>query len=95
MSTKMTFETAYQLQEFEAIMHEHFARDGKCWEGHHPANHARIMEQMYKLIYQLKDEVDRMPNLLHEFFNHSSDASPLEASEQEQLEKDFKYWISE
>ncbi|HAS91575.1 MAG TPA: hypothetical protein DCS12_04820 [Clostridiales bacterium] len=91
----MTFETTYQLQEFEEIKHEHFARDGKCWEGHHPANHARIMEQMYNLIYQLKKEIDRQPNLLHEFFNHRSDASNVEAIQQEELEKDFMQWASE
>jgi len=33
-----------------------------------------------------------MKNLLHEFFNSRSDASPLEASAQEQLEKDFAEW---
>lgn len=35
-----------------------------------------------------------MINLLHEFFNSQSDASPLEATEQECLEKDFEKWIN-
>ena len=34
-------------------------------------------------------------NLLHEFFNSKSDASKLEATEQEQLEKDFEDWYNE
>lgn len=33
-------------------------------------------------------------NLLHEFFNSRSDVSPLEASEQEKLEKEFDEWLS-
>ncbi len=33
-----------------------------------------------------------MRNLLHDFFNSKSDASPLEATQQEQLEKDFQEW---
>ncbi len=32
-------------------------------------------------------------NLLHEFFNSRSDASSLEASEQEQLEHEFENWL--
>ena len=35
-----------------------------------------------------------MENLLHEFFNSQSDASPLEASEQERLELAFEEWMS-
>ncbi len=34
-----------------------------------------------------------MENLLHLFFNSKSDASPLEASQQEQLEKEFGDWL--
>lgn len=34
-------------------------------------------------------------NLLHEFFNSKSDVSNLEASKQEQLEKDFQQWYNE
>ena len=33
-------------------------------------------------------------NLLHEFFNHKSDACPLEAEAQEKLEKEFQEWIN-
>ena len=32
-------------------------------------------------------------NLLHEFFNSRSDASSLEASEQEQIEHELEKWI--
>ena len=32
-------------------------------------------------------------NLLHEFFNHRSDACPLEALQQEKLEKEFQEWF--
>lgn len=34
-------------------------------------------------------------NLLHEFFNSKSDACPLEASQQEALEKEFQDWFNE
>lgn len=34
-------------------------------------------------------------NLLHEFFNSSSDACPLEATQQEALEKAFKEWYED
>ena len=33
-----------------------------------------------------------MKNLLHEFFNHRSDVSPLEASQQETLEIEWEEW---
>jgi len=33
--------------------------------------------------------------LLHDFFNSSSDVSDLEASQQEKLEKDFQEWFEE
>lgn len=94
METKMTFETEYQLQQFEEIKSEYFTSDGECWKGHHPANHIRIMEQMHKLIYQLVSEINRMPNLLHEYFNHKSDANKyLFAEQQEDLEKEFEEWV--
>lgn len=35
-----------------------------------------------------------MKNLLHEFFNSQSDACPLEASQQEKLEKEFEEWYN-
>lgn len=34
-------------------------------------------------------------NLLHEFFNHKSDACPLEATAQEQLENKFQEWVEQ
>jgi len=34
-----------------------------------------------------------MSNALHEFFNHRSDVSPLEASQQEALEVEWEEWI--
>ena len=34
-------------------------------------------------------------NILNDFFNSKSDASKLEASEQEKLEKEFKQWFDE
>jgi len=34
-------------------------------------------------------------NLLSDFFNHSSDASNLEATDQEILEKNFQEWFEE
>jgi len=34
-----------------------------------------------------------MENLLDEFLNHKSDASNLEASQQEELQKNFKEWL--
>jgi hypothetical protein len=34
-------------------------------------------------------------NLLHNFFNSRSDASPLEASAQEKLEKEFQEWMDQ
>lgn len=34
-------------------------------------------------------------NILHDFFNSRSDASTMEASEQEKLEKDFANWFDE
>jgi len=34
-----------------------------------------------------------MKNLLDEFLNHKSDASNLEVSQQEQLQKDFQEWL--
>lgn len=35
-------------------------------------------------------------NLLHEFFNHKSDANKyLDATQQEDLEKDFEKWYKE
>jgi hypothetical protein len=34
-------------------------------------------------------------NLLHDFFNSSSDTSNLDANEQEKLENDFQDWFEE
>ncbi len=55
---KMTFETEYALQEFDAVKNEHFKEDGKCWEGNHPGDHHYIMEQMFSLINQLQTEIE-------------------------------------
>ncbi len=35
-----------------------------------------------------------MKNLLDEFLNHKSDASNLEASQQEELQKNFQEWLN-
>lgn len=37
-------------------------------------------------------EENKVRNLLHEFWNRSSDACPLEASEQERQEKEWEQW---
>lgn len=42
--------------------------------------------------YLFKTKIGNM-NLLHEFFNSASDASPLEAIEQEKLENEFQEWF--
>lgn len=40
-------------------------------------------------------EMNNMENLLHEFWQRSSDACPLEVSEAEQQEREFKNWVLE
>lgn len=42
-----------------------------------------------------KDIKEDIKNLLHEFWNSSSDACPLEASEQEEQEKAFADFIED
>ena len=42
-----------------------------------------------------KMETPKKINVLHDFFNHKSDASTLEATEQEQMENDFQEWFDE
>ena len=39
--------------------------------------------------------IENLKNLLHEFWNHSSDMCPLEASIQEDQELKFKLFIQE
>ena len=41
----------------------------------------------------LKKIPEFISNLLNEFFNHKSDASPMEASVQENMENEFKIWL--
>jgi len=38
---------------------------------------------------------DVAQDLLHQFFNSRSDASPLEATEQEHLELEFSNWVKQ
>lgn len=49
--------------------------------------------QLIDVIKHLLVFYDKSPELLQEYFNHKSDASPLEATEQENLELDFKKWL--
>lgn len=43
----------------------------------------------------LSEKTPEASRLLNEFFNHKSDASLLEASQQERLEKDFADYLND
>jgi len=62
----MNFETENQIEEFEKIKDQHFDGAGKCYEANHlSCHHNHIMEQMFKLIEQLKKEVQQLENKKH------------------------------
>lgn len=51
--------------------------------------------QLVEVIKVLVEGYDSRQNLLQEFFNHKSDASNLECTEQELLERKFRNWVLE
>ncbi len=51
------------------------------------------MHELEKIIAHLIIAYDKAPNLLHEFWQRSSDACPLEAIDAEHEEKEWFKWI--
>lgn len=51
------------------------------------------VHELEKVIAQLVSVYDKAPKLLHEFWQRSSDACPLEATEAEEQEKLWFTWI--
>lgn len=49
--------------------------------------------ELEKVIAQLVSVYDKAPKLLHEFWQRSSDACPLEATEAEKQEKEWYKWV--
>ena len=51
------------------------------------------VHELEKVIAQLVSVYDKAPKLLHEFWQRSSDACPLESTEAEAQEKEWVKWI--
>lgn len=56
----MTFETEYQLQQFNEIKEQYFDENDKLWAGLNCAPLESIMEQMLRLINQMETEIKEL-----------------------------------
>ena len=61
----------------------------------HPRSKDDILNEMGNVIDEMENLLDYPTNnILHEFFNHKSDANKyLNAEQQEDLENDFYEWV--
>lgn len=57
-----------------------------------------IVTDMTMLVYEINNSLPVIKDLLHDFFNHKSDANSewglLYTTQQEQLEKEFSEWAA-